>query len=253
MRTLVCIPCYNCEKQITRVIDSIASEGHDEVYDFLIIDNISQDNTLKAVTDKISNLKNQNRYKILLNNENYGLGGSQKVAFNYATENEYDFVIILHGDDQARVQDISRLLSNSYQTKHSTLGSRFMFKSNRVGYQKTRTLGNIVLNIIFTLITFRITKDLGSGINVFSVNDLKKIKLDQLSNSFNFNVDLLLSFYKNKLPISFLPITWVETDQVSNAKNLSVALSMLKSLFFWRFSIPKEVQSKELKYKIINL
>jgi dolichol-phosphate mannosyltransferase len=249
MKSLIAIPCFNCQNQVTRVIESLLAEELYKTNEILLIDNVSTDNTLQRIKDKI---KAYPQFMLIQNNSNYGLGGSHKIAFQYAIENNFDFVTILHGDDQARVTDYEKLLDVAKKTKHPALGSRFMIKSKRIGYQRSRTFGNIVLNIIFTIVTFRLTKDLGSGINVFSTSDLKKINFKELTNSFNFNVELLLNLYSKNIPLSFLPITWVEEDQISNAKNLNVAFSMLKSLFLWRFGLTTKQQGQVYSFRKIT-
>lgn len=249
MKSLIAIPCYNCQQQVARVIKALLEEELHETNEIILIDNISTDHTLLTIKN---NIESYPQFKLIQNNSNYGLGGSQKVAFQYAIDNNFDFVAIIHGDDQARVADYSSLMESALKTNHSVLGSRFMFKSKRIGYQTSRTIGNIILNFVFTLVTFKITKDLGSGINVFCVNDLKRVNFMQNTNSFNFNVELLLSFYSQNIPIRFQPITWVEEDQISNAKNLNVALSMLRSLFLWRFGFSKRLPSQEYSFKFIS-
>ncbi|MBJ01160.1 MAG: dolichyl-phosphate mannose synthase [Halobacteriovoraceae bacterium] len=252
MKGLVAITCYNCRDQVSRVIDSLDKHSISSDTEIILIDNRSIDGTASRIVEKINNSKFKKNYKFFLNNENYGLGGSQKIAFTYALKNNYDYIAIIHGDDQANIKDFKTLLNNYISTKKTTLGSRFMSKSKRIGYQKSRVIGNIVLNIVFTLVTFRKTSDLGSGINLFSVQDLRSINLATLSNTFNFNVDLLLNFYSNKASIDFFPITWTETDQISNAKNLNVALGMLNSLLLWRLGIRKEISNLKLEYTLID-
>lgn len=248
MKSLIAIPCYNCQHQVARVIKALLEEELHETNEIILIDNISTDNTLLTIKN---NIEPYPQFKLIQNNSNYGLGGSHKVAFQYAIDNNFDFVAIIHGDDQARVTDYSMLMESALKANHSVLGSRFMFKSRRIGYQTSRTIGNIILNFVFTLVTFKITKDLGSGINIFCVNDLKRVNFKQNTNSFNFNVELLLSFYSQNIPIIFQPITWVEEDQISNAKNLNVALSMLRSLFFWRFGFSTKVSNQDYSFRII--
>ncbi len=87
---------------------------------------------------------------LVRNNENYGLGGSHKVAFSYAIKNEFDYMIVLHGDDQGRIQDMLPLLqSGKYKNYDACLGGRFAPGSSLEGYSKFRTFGNRVFNIIF--------------------------------------------------------------------------------------------------------
>ena len=50
---------------------------------------------------------------LLRNDDNYGLGGSHKVAFEYAVEHDFDYVIVLHGDDQGRYREYPAALTES--------------------------------------------------------------------------------------------------------------------------------------------
>lgn len=249
-KTLIAIPCFNCSKQVVRVIDELKPFIKEDHIHFLFINNQSTDETIDVITNSLEENSFKNTLAVT-NNENYGLGGSHKVAFNYAIQNKMDYVVIIHGDHQATPTEIPKLLKVAQDKKCSVLGSRFMLQSNLQGYQKSRIFGNLVLNLFFTLLTLRPTKDLGSGLNVFKTEQIKSIPLNTLSDFFNFNVDLLLSFYKNKSKIMYYPITWSETDQISNAKNFQVAWRMLKSLIRWRLFLSKSNHAgKSYTYKI---
>ena len=188
------------------------------------------------------------RVSLFDNHQNYGLGGSQKIAFKYAISKEYDYLIILHGDDQASTSDIPLLLSEAIRKETHILGSRFQRGAKREGYQKTRVIGNMALNVIFSLVLLKKISDLGSGLNIFSVKALKKIDLDNLTDYFNFNVELLLTFDRLGIPFLYHPIKWRETDQVSNAKNISVALSMLKSLLAMKVPFLENKKPRPLEF-----
>ena len=230
-RVLIGVPCYNCAPQIGRVIRGLNEISASETFfSFFFVDNRSTDTTLETINEKAKILKN---LTVVQNDQNSGLGGSQKRIFAYAIEQQYDAVLVLHGDDQASCEDISRLVSLFQQRPAHYLGSRFMLDSKRIGYQRTRVFGNVSLNLIFSIVTRRAIKDLGSGINLFDVRQLTRLRLENLSNQFNFNVELLLLFISQQQTFTFVPILWRETDQVSNARNFKVAFSMLKSLWRW--------------------
>ncbi len=248
-KILIGIPCYNCSSQILRVITSLSKlDVKDDVH-YLFIDNRSTDNTLQVIADNVQNL---NQSTVVQNLLNYGLGGSQKIIFNYAIEKSFDALIVLHGDDQASCDDIALLTKEYSLSKKHYLGSRFMLKSKRQGYQLSRVIGNMGLNIIFTIFTKRLIKDLGSGINLFDVAQLRQVSFKNLSNQFNFNVDLLLSFISLKQSFKFIPILWREIDQASNARNLKVAFSMLRSLFYWLVKSSRDQDVFNSEYLIIG-
>jgi glycosyltransferase involved in cell wall biosynthesis len=240
-RILIGIPCYNCQNQITRVISKLEQKAQELVFDQIVfVDNGSNDATLETIKKKQNSqgpLKN--KIKVMQNQRNYGLGGTHKVIFNIAINEGYDWVIILHGDDQASIEDISPISSFALSHSCTTLGARFLTESKLINYQFSRILGNRILNLIFSLVTLRPVYDLGSGLNIFKVEDLRELSLSTLTDFFNFNCELLLEFFSYRKKMLFYPITWSESDQVSNARNVKVALSMLKSLFNWKFNLNK--------------
>lgn len=237
MSALVAIPCYNCTRQITRVLSVLSPVANALDLDIVIIDNGSSDGTVENAMQFKTSSDISSRLRVFQNEKNYGLGGSQKIAIKKAKQEHKDWLIVLHGDDQADPNDIPNLLGQAKGENKSVLGSRFMQGSKLVGYQKSRVFGNRILNILFTLVTGRKTKDLGSGLNIFKVSELAKIDLTKISDEFNFNVDILLQLYRLKSPLIFCPIVWRELDQISNARNFQVAWSMFKSLMKWRVGI----------------
>ena len=234
MKVVLAIPCYNCSAQVSRVCREIETRWETwNIEEVWFVDNRSTDSTLETVLSFRGTSRYHEKIKILQNALNYGLGGTHKVVFQRALQERLDAVVILHGDDQADPADIFRLITLSVETKTTILGSRFMPGAVLSGYQKIRIFGNLALNLLFTIVTRRKTWDLGSGLNLFLVKDLARIPFVNFSDSFNFNVDLLLAFYRNKIDLTYIPIHWRESDQTSNARNVSVALRMLRSLGTW--------------------
>ena len=133
-KILVFIPMYNCENQVTRVIDQLTGEIRPYIDEAIIINNRSTDNGEQVVLEKLKNLDTDLSIKLLRNDKNYGLGGSHKVAFKYAIENNFDYIIVLHGDDQGDISDFIPLLKNeTYKKYDCCLGERFMKKAKISG------------------------------------------------------------------------------------------------------------------------
>jgi glycosyltransferase involved in cell wall biosynthesis len=239
-KILLFIPCFNCCKQISRVIDNFNSNNMRYINEIIFIDNGSIDETLKNIKLSISNKKkffNLPKTSLITNNMNYSLGGSHKVAFNYAKKNNFDYVIVLHGDDQADINDLSHILeTKSYINYDCILGSRFMADSRLHGYSYIRILGNIIFNTIFSLVARYKICDLGSGLNIFS----KEIYLNNdhlyAEDSLLFNIFLLLKIIKNNRKINFVPISWTEEDQVSNARLFSMFFKILHIVIKSKFN-----------------
>ncbi len=230
-KILLFIPMYNCEKQIVRVLDQLNDEVCSYLSEIIIVNNRSTDNSEEVSKNYLESHNLNVKVNILRNKENYGLGGSHKVAFDYAINNDFDYIIVLHGDDQGSINNILPYLKNEdYKNYDCLLGARFMKGSKLKGYSKFRTFGNRVYNLLFSLGCGRNIYDLGSGLNMYNINMLKNRFYIKYKDNLIFNYCMIMgsSYYKHK--IKFFPISWREEDQISNVKMLNQAFVVLKLL-----------------------
>jgi len=229
-KILLFIPGYNCEKQIVRVLGQLDDEIMQYIDKIIVVNNRSTDSTEFVVTEFIENHLNL-PISLLRNDENYGLGGSHKVAFNYAMDHGYEHVIVLHGDDQGDIHDLKVVLKKKIYLKYDCcLGARFMNGSKLQGYSKFRTFGNLVYDMLFSIVVKKRIFDLGSGLNMYQVSMLKDKFYEKFPDNLMFNYCMIMAsdFYKHK--IAFFPISWREDDQVSNVKMMNQAVKVLKML-----------------------
>ena len=227
-KIMVFIPMYNCEKQITRVLDQFDKAILKYVSKIVIVNNRSTDNSEEVVLKYIEESNIKEKFVLLRNNKNYNLGGSHKVAFEYAASNNFDYLIVLHGDDQGNIKDLLPYLENGkYKNYDCLLGSRFMKNSKLIGYSKFRTFGNKVYNIIFSLALRKKISDLGSGLNMYNVQIFNGF-YHKYEDKLTFNCYMLLAAKEYNHKSIFFPISWREDDQVSNVKMFSQALITLK-------------------------
>lgn len=227
-KILLFIPMYNCEKQITRVLEQLTDEVCGYLDEVIIINNRSTDSGERVIQEYLAKNKKHIKNYILRNCYNYGLGGSHKVAFQYAIDNGFEYVIVLHGDDQGDIANIVPYLKDKeYQKYDCFLGARFMKGSRLQGYSKFRTLGNYVYNLLFSIGCGYKVYDLGSGLNMYKVDILKDKFYIKYKDNLMFNYCMVMgsAYYKHK--IRFFPITWREDDQVSNVKMINQAIAVL--------------------------
>lgn len=249
-RILLFIPGYNCEKQIGRVLNQLSENILKYIQETIFVDNCSKDNTVKVVKKYKIEHPNVNLH-ILRNDENYNLGGSHKVAFDYAIINNFDYVIVLHGDDQGNINDIQSILeSKEYRKYDCMLGSRFMKGSELEGYSKFRTFGNKLYNILFSIVLKKRIYDLGSGLNIYSTKLLESKFYYKFPDQLTFNYCMILAtnYYKQK--IKFFPITWRKSDQISNVKLTGQAINVLKMIF--KYSLNNKYIEQEFRDKVIE-
>ena len=236
-KILIAIPAYNCEKQITRLLRElfqVSELWRNYEVEVLLIDNGSTDQTVQAARS-IFESEPLRKLTLIRNRNNIGLGGTQKAAFLWAARNRFSLLVVLHGDHQATPRELPRLLEVANNPRYAAvLGSRFSSGSVRTGYSMTRVFGNIVLNLLYSILSLRFVADLGSGLNVFRLDHFDLHRVTGYSNGFTFNMDLLLDMISRRRVFHYRPITWTELDQVSNARNFRVGWAAVKSLLVWR-------------------
>lgn len=229
-KILLFIPMYNCQKQIPRVLGQLDDEVLTFISEVMVVDNRSKDDGVSAA---VSYCKNDPRLpvKIFRNDENYGLGGSHKVAFEYAVKNGFDYLIVLHGDDQGDISNILPYLKKRiYRRYDCFLGARFMRGSKLQGYSGFRTFGNIVYDILFSIGCRHRIYDLGSGLNMYRVAILKDKFYLKYRDDLMFNYCMVMGSAHHGHKVRFFPIVWREDDQVSNVRMLHQAVTVLKLL-----------------------
>ncbi len=243
-KILLFIPMYNCEKQIVRVLEQLDAKICCYLSEVIIINNRSTDNGEEAVREYLLHHALDLPVSLLRNDENYGLGGSHKVAFKYAVRHGFDYVITLHGDDQGRIADFIPLLeSRKYRKYDCCLGARFMKGSRLIGYSKIRILGNYGFNLLFSAVVRRPVRDLGSGLNMYRVAALKRGYYRKYPDTLYFNDLMILASCHYKQNMLFYPISWREEDQVSNNKLWSFSCALLAML--WRYVWKGEMYLKQ--------
>ncbi|SVD90241.1 uncharacterized protein METZ01_LOCUS443095, partial [marine metagenome] len=220
-KIIVFIPMYNCESQISRVLARFDESTCNIFDEILIVDNGSNDSSLKSAklaAEKLENIK----ITIVQNVENYNLGGSHKVAFNYALENNYDFLVVIHGDDQGDIHDVVPLLiQGQHRDWDCLLGSRFLKSSKLIGYSWFRIFGNWGINLLGSIICRRMLYDLGAGLNVYNMKMLENKFYLKFPNGLTFNYYMTFYTVGIKASFKYFPLTWREEDQISNVEMFS--------------------------------
>ena len=215
-KIIVFIPMYNCESQIPRVLSKF-DESVCKIFDeILIVDNGSTDDSIKSA--KLAAEKHENiKITIVKNVESYKLDGSHKVAFNYALKDSYDFLVVVHGDDQGDINDLVPLLiQGQHRDWDCLLGSRFLKFSKLIGYSKFRVFGNWGINLLGSIICRRMLYDLGAGLNVYNMKMLKNKFYLKFPNGLTFNYYMTFYTVGIKASFKYFPLTWREEDQISN-------------------------------------
>ena len=235
-KILIFIPAYNVEKKIYTVIEripkSIFENNHIEI---LVINDFSSDKT-KIEAEKAKNNFNYN-INIHTTEKNLGYGGVQKYAFNYSIQNNFEYLIMLHGDGQYAPEELPNFIEKFSQNSDAVFGSRMKsYKSAlKGGMPFYKFLGNIGLTFIQNLILGSNISEFHSGYRTFKVNSLKKINFQDKADYYHFDTEIIIEFLKSKLNILEIHIPTHYGDEVSHLKSIPYGIKVLISTFKLRF------------------
>jgi glycosyltransferase involved in cell wall biosynthesis len=242
-RILVFIPMYNCAPQIGRVVAQLSGRIKPFIGEVIVLDNGSRDGGPEVARDALQKIDGL-RWRVARNRENYNLGGSHKAAFDYAIDNGFSHVIVLHGDDQADVDDfVDALGAGLHRRYDSLLGARFMPGARLHGYSLYRIIGNYGLNILCGAMVLRWIADQGSGLNLYKTDYLKSRFYRPFADTLIFPNQMFFYGVAANSPYRFVPISWREEDQISNAKAFSQAFQVL-NLVWNRKRVFEEIRGR---------
>jgi len=260
-KILIFIPTFNCEKQIVRVINSLMTLDNLNInFGVVCIDNGSNDLTFEIAKKELYKLKISSKY-ILKNNSNYGLGGSHKVAISFAKLNFYTHLLVLHGDDQCSIHDIiPHILNNNFLKFDCLLASRFMKGSIVKNYSFLRKYINLIFNYLFSIVSCRYLRDLGSGLNLYDLKIFNDDWYIGFEDNFVFNYYLLLGSCLKKHSFIYFPQEIKSADEISNVNLFNHGFKMIKILYFFTCQKNKfltkdfrDIKITEYNYLLIDI
>lgn len=228
-KNLIFIPVYNNEKQIKNVLEDLKKLSLSKIDTILFIDNDSIDTTRDIIKKEIKNIN----IKIVLihNLKNIGLGGSFKVAINYALTNNFKFIFHYHGNNMNSIGDLITILAKpEYKKFDFYFGSRFERGSKITNYSFFKKIGNLFFNLLYSIFLKTKITDLGGSINVYKISNFKDKLFENFSNDLTFQYYLILYAIYFKKKFKFFPLK-IRINHKSNVVVVTHIISMIKIFF----------------------
>ena len=233
-KLLILVVAFNSEKFIKNVLNRI-DENLAKKYDveILINDDSSTDKTLQVAKEYINLSTNKNfKYKILSNPENQGYGGNQKIGYEYAIRNNFDFVALLHGDGQYAPEYLQTLIDPlNLDNVDAVFGSRMMTKGGALkgGMPLYKFVGNKILTFFQNFMFSTNFTEFHSGYRIYKVNSLKKVPYELNAKNYSFDNEIIVQFLIAKLTIKELPIPTYYGEEISYLNGLPYAYQVFKT------------------------
>jgi glycosyltransferase involved in cell wall biosynthesis len=153
-RVAIFIVAYNASNHIENVLNRIPSWVAEKLTEIYLIDDSSQDSTVETASS-IDWPTHYTPLKIFKTPKNQGYGGNQKIGYSYAIQENFDIVVLLHGDGQYAPEALPLILAKYIDNQvDAVFGSRFLsaFGAIRGGMPIYKFIGNRVLTSIQNLV-----------------------------------------------------------------------------------------------------
>jgi len=205
-KVAIYVPAYNAASTLPRVLDRIPPAVREQVYEILVVDNHSEDNTYLVAAGYRAQ-KGVYNLQVLRNDKNEGYGGSQKIAYRRAIDLRLGGVAMLHGDAQYAPELLETLLAPILSGEADMVfGSRMTGDPRKGGMPLIRYLGNRFLTTVQNKILGTNISEFHSGYRVYSVEALAKVPFERLSSDYHFDTEILILFVNAGLRIAEMPI-----------------------------------------------
>lgn len=229
----VVMPAYNAGITIERVFARIPEDVKKRIDCYVVVNDGSTDDTeeaLKRLRGEYSNL-------VTLNHEtNRGYGAAEKTLLNYAVEHGAEVTILLHSDGQYSPEKIPELLEPFDADEAEIVQGSRMVAAGALqgGMPFYKFVSNKCLTAIENWAFGMQMAEYHSGYMVYSRKALLEIPFNQLSGSFDFDLEMIIMAKIKGFRILEIPIPTIYADEVSHLNPIKYGLDVLSIVLAYK-------------------
>ena len=259
---LIFIVAYNAAKTIESVLTRIPPTLADKYsVAVLVADDCSKDDTAEVAKSFLSR-----GYwcaaSVLRNPVNQGYGGNQKIGYQYAIDNHFDRVVLLHGDGQYAPEFMPSLLEpfDGDVSVAAVFGSRMLNKRDALkgGMPLYKFVGNQILTRIQNLLLRSSLSEFHTGYRIYAVNAIKSLPFRINTDDFHFDTEIIVQLIFAGANVVERPIPTYYGDEVCHVDGMKYAGDVMKSSIKARlvqmgiFFDPKFAVSEQTEAKYVS-
>jgi 2-polyprenyl-3-methyl-5-hydroxy-6-metoxy-1,4-benzoquinol methylase len=227
-RVLIFVVAYQAETTLLGVLRRLPPALSQWQTEILVIDDASTDATFDRGLDWSREAGFSIR--VLANPSNQGYGGNQKLGYRYAVDQDFDAVVLLHGDGQYAPEKVCDLLRPILDGRaDAVMGSRMLERSGarRGGMPLYKFVGNRILTAFQNTVLGTRLSEYHSGYRAYRVSALAQLPFEANTNDFHFDTELLIQFLRRGLIVSEVPIPTYYGDEICRVAGLKYALNVM--------------------------
>ena len=224
-KVVIVMPAYQAAKTLKKTYSSIPKKLRIKK-NILVVDDHSSDHT-DEVARKLG-------LKVIKHKKNTGYGGNQKTCYKEALKMGADIVVMLHPDyqyDPKLMFELTRPIEVGWVD--IMLGNRIRTRSEALdgGMPVYKYISNRVLTIIENIILGHNLGEYHTGYRAFSRKVLKKLPINQFSDDFVFDQEILISAAFHEFRIGQFPVPVKYFKEASSINFIRSSKYGLETLF----------------------
>lgn len=233
-RVLLFVVCYNAEEFIESVLERIPEDiWHPREFttEVLIIDDESADQTFYRALD-FTRRHQDLKITVLHNPHNQGYGGNQKIGYHYAIRNDFDVVVMLHGDGQYPPEYLGQMVQPILDGRaEAVFGSRMLHKSDALKGKMPlyKWIGNQILTSFQNWILNADLSEFHTGYRAYKVSTLAELPFAYNSDYYDFDTDIIIQFLQSGQRIVEIPIPTFYGKEISRVNGFAYGAMILSS------------------------
>ncbi|HBU58540.1 MAG TPA: dolichyl-phosphate beta-D-mannosyltransferase [Verrucomicrobiales bacterium] len=215
-QTLVIVPTYNERDNLPGIVEALGKLS----VDMLVVDDNSPDGT-GAMADEFA--EKHEYVHVLHRKEKNGLGRAYCAGFEWALENDYEFVFEMDGDFSHDPADIPRFIEEA-RNADLVLGTRYRGGIRVNNWPLRRLMLSLGAAKYVKWITGMPFSDPTGGYKCFRRRALEAVDLKKVrSNGYSFQIEMTHKIWRQGLRVSELNIIFTERVEGSSKMSLNIA------------------------------
>jgi len=232
MKLVVVVPAYNAAEFLPNLVHRLVAAKPPGLFRIVIVDDGSTDSTAQTAQDLAKTIPN---IEVVFRPTNGGYGAAMKDGLAVARQLDANRAASVHADGQYSPEALADLLmALDLQGQDLLQGSRVAGGQALAGGMPLyKYAGNWALNKIERCTLALPLTDFHSGFLVYGRRALSEIPFVKLSDSFDFDIEVIATARARGLAVGEGPIPTHYGDEISHLNPLTYGLRVLRVL--WRF------------------
>lgn len=231
----ILIVTYNAVTTLAKVLNRIPEVVYQNVGKILIFDDASADATYELALGLKSTLPHAEKIDVFKHPKNLGYGGNQKAGYQHLIKEGYDIAILLHGDGQYAPEFLAELYHPIViKEADAVFGSRMMGDYGgplRGGMPIYKFVGNRILTGIANFSLGTNMTEFHSGYRAYNLHALKNICMDEMTNDFHFDTEIIVKLHHSNYKIMERAIPTYYGDEICYVNGFKYAKNVVRSLY----------------------